>query len=309
MWPLGFWLPGTYAAASPPAAALLSILSKVGIYAVLRLWLLMFSGEAGESAGFGGTWLLFGGILTIGFGTFAVLATQDMARLAGASVLVSSGTLLAAIGTGQVGVTSGALMYMVSSVLAIAAFFLVIDLAERGREVGADVLAVSLEAFGEGDDEEPTEGEEIGIAIPATMAILGISFMACALLLAGLPPFSGFLAKFAMLSPLLGSSEAGRAVPTGTWVLVAALIISGLATLVAMTRTGINTFWGSLDDKLLRVRVIELAPVALLLSLCIGLTVLAGPAMRYMESTAQALHQPGGYVRGVLSPANGGSGS
>ena len=47
MWPLGFWLPTTYAAASPPAAAILSILSKVGVYAVLRLWLLLF----GEGAG------------------------------------------------------------------------------------------------------------------------------------------------------------------------------------------------------------------------------------------------------------------
>jgi multicomponent K+:H+ antiporter subunit D len=311
MWPLGFWLPTTYAAASPPAAALLSILSKVGLYAVLRLWLLLFSGEAGESAGFGGTWLLVGGILTISFGTIAVLATQDMARLAGASVLVSSGTVLAAVGTGQVGVTGGALLYMVSSVLAIGAFFLVTDLAERNREVGADVLAVSLEAFGEGDEEEPTEGEEIGIAIPGTLAILGISFMACALLLAGLPPLSGFLAKFAILSPLLGVSEAGEAVPSLAWALTIVLVLSGLATLVAMTRTGINIFWVTPEGRPPRVRVIEFAPVALLLTLCLGLTVLAGPAMRYMEATAQGLHQPAGYVRGVLPGlrAGGGGGS
>ncbi len=52
-WPLGFWLPGTYAAASAPAAAILSILSKVGVYAVLRVWLLLFGEEGGASAGFG----------------------------------------------------------------------------------------------------------------------------------------------------------------------------------------------------------------------------------------------------------------
>ena len=92
-----------------PAAAIFSILSKVGIYAVLRLWLLLFGEAAGDSAGFGGAWLLFGGLLTIAFGSIGVLATQNLARLAGASVLVSSGTLLAAIGTGQVAVTGGAL--------------------------------------------------------------------------------------------------------------------------------------------------------------------------------------------------------
>ncbi|RYJ02551.1 MAG: monovalent cation/H+ antiporter subunit D, partial [Acetobacteraceae bacterium] len=124
MWPLGFWLPGTYAAASAPAAAILSILSKVGIYAVLRLWLLLFGAGAGDSAGLGGLWLTLGGLLTIAFGSAAVLASQNLARLAGACVLVSSGTLLASIGMGQVAVTGGALFYLAGSVLAIGALFL-----------------------------------------------------------------------------------------------------------------------------------------------------------------------------------------
>lgn len=304
MWPLGFWLPNTYATVGAASAAIISILSKVGIYAVLRLWLLMFGAGAGASAGFGGTWLLVGGLLTIAFGSVAVLATQNMARLAGASVLVSSGTLLAAIGTGQVSVTGGALFYMTSSVLAIAGLFLLIELAERGRVVGADVLAVTREAFGEGEDEDLDEEEEVGVAIPATMAILGGSFMGCALLLAGLPPLSGFLAKFAMLAPLLAPGDAG--VPGTTWALLAALILSGLATVVAMTRTGIDVFWASPAGEVPRVRVIEIAPIMLLLTLCIMLTVQAGPVMRYMEATAQSLHAPQDYVRGVL-PASSSS--
>ena len=304
MWPLGFWLPTTYAAASSPAAAILSILSKVGVYAVLRLWLLLFGGAAGASAGFGGAWLLLGGLLTIAFGSVAVLATQDLARLAGASVLVSSGTLLAAIGAGQVAVTGGALFYLASSVLAIAAFFLLIELVERGREVGADVLAVTREAFGEAEEEDLDE-EEVGVAIPATMAILGMSFIGCALLLAGLPPLSGFLAKFAMLAPLLGPN--GGSVPFISWALVAALVLSGLATVVAMTRTGINAFWASPERAVPRGGVVEIAPVLLLLALCLALTVQAGPVMRYMHATAGSLHAPQGYVQGVLSapPASG----
>ena len=55
MWPIGFWLPGTYGAASAPAGAMFAILTKIGVYAVLRMWLLLFGDPAGGSASFGGT--------------------------------------------------------------------------------------------------------------------------------------------------------------------------------------------------------------------------------------------------------------
>jgi multicomponent K+:H+ antiporter subunit D len=107
MWPLCFWLPTTYAAASPPVASIFAIMTKVGAYIVLRLWLLPFGEGAGPSAGLGGEWLLYGGMATVAFGSIGTLASQDMARLAGFSVLVSSGTVLAATGMGQVGLTGG----------------------------------------------------------------------------------------------------------------------------------------------------------------------------------------------------------
>jgi multicomponent K+:H+ antiporter subunit D len=210
-------------------------------------------------------------------------------------------------------VTGGALFYLAGSVLALGAFFLLIELVERGRGVGADVLAVTREAFGEGEEEEPGAEEEVGAAIPATMAILGMSFIGCALLLAGLPPLSGFLAKFAMLAPLIGAAApaaggGGGGVPAGSWALAAALILSGLATVVAMLRAGINTFWAPTDGAVPRVRVIEAAPVALLLLLCLGLTAGAGRAMDYMQATARSLHAPQDYVRGVLSAPRTGEG-
>ncbi len=298
MWPLGFWLPTTYAAASAPAAAILSILSKVGIYAVLRLWLLLFGAAGGASAGFGGTWLLIGGLLSIAFGSVAVLATQNMTRLAGSAVLVSSGTLLAAIGIGQTAVTGGALFYMASSVLAIAGLFLLTELIERGRDIGADMLAVTREAFGE-DEEEHPDKEETGVAIPATKAILGMSFMGCALVLAGLPPLSGFLAKFAILAPLFTPQQSSISVTT--WVLFAALLLSGMAMIVAMTRSGIDAFWVSAGGPVPRVRVLEIGPVLVLLALCVALSVKPAPVLRYMQATAQSLHASQDYVRDVLS--------
>jgi multicomponent K+:H+ antiporter subunit D len=302
-WPLNFWLPTTYAAASAPAAAIFAVMSKLGVYVILRLWTLVFGPDAGSLAGFGGDWLLFAGMLTIVFGTVGVLASQSLPRLAGCSVLVSSGTVIAAIGTGGGAVIGAALFYLVSSTLGIAALFLLIELVERLRDPGADVLAVTMEAYGEGDDDDPEE--EVGIAIPATVALLGGSFIACALLLAGLPPLSGFVGKFGMMAAMLKTD--GGTVRASTWMLISLLTVSGLATLIAMTRTGISSFWARMDDSVPRVRVIEMAPVLALLLLCLGLTVGGGPAMRYMEATTQALQAPQDYVTGVMGASRVGA--
>jgi multicomponent K+:H+ antiporter subunit D len=303
MWPLCFWLPATYAAASPPVASIFAILTKVGAYIVLRLWLLLFGDAAGASAQFGGEWLLYGGMATVAFGAVGTLASQDMARLAAYSVLVSSGTMLAAIGMGQAGVTGGALFYLVSSTLGISAFFLLVELVERGREPGADMLAVTREAYGEDDDQEEEEGE-IGFAIPATMGMLGLAFIGCAVVIAGLPPLSGFIAKFALLTAALNpAGMTGGSVPVASWALLVVLILSGFATLIAMTRAGIRAFWAEPDRAVPRVRVIEMAPIAVLLALCAIQTIQAGPVMRFMQATAQSLHTSHDYVREVLRPA------
>jgi multicomponent K+:H+ antiporter subunit D len=305
MWPKCFWLPSTYAAASPPVASIFAILTKVGAYIVLRLWLLLFGDAAGASAQFGGEWLLYGGMATVAFGAVGTLASQDMARLAAYSVLVSSGTMLAAIGMGQVGVTGGALFYLVSSTLGISAFFLLVELVERGREPGADMLAVTREAYGEDDDQEEEEDGEIGFAIPATMGMLGLCFIGCAAVIAGLPPLSGFIAKFALLTAALNPIwlPTGGDVPVASWVLLAVLILSGFATLIAMTRAGIRTFWAESDRAVPRVRIIEMAPIAILLTLCAIQTIQAGPVMRFMQETANSLHSPHDYVREVLRTA------
>lgn len=302
MWPLCFWLPSTYAPATPPVASIFAILTKLGAYIVLRLWLLLFGADAGASAQFGGEWLLLGGTATVVFGMIGTLASQDMARLAAYSVLVSSGTILAAIGLGQVGVTGGAIFYLMSSTLGLAAFFLLIELVERGREPGADVLAVTREAYGEDDDAE--EASESGFAIPATLAILGLAFIGCTAMLAGLPPLSGFIAKFALLTAALNSSPVTGSPLAGAWILLAVLILSGLAALIAMTRAGIRVFWASPDREAPRVRLIEMAPVAVLLALCAFQTIEAGPIMHFVEATAQSLHAPEHYVRAVLGAAD-----
>ncbi len=302
MWPLNFWLAPTYTAAAAPVAAIFAIMSKVGIYVLLRLSPLMFGIGAGSSYGFGNDWLYFGGMVTLAFGLIGVVASQAMGRLASYSILVSSGTLLAAIGSGNTAMAGAALFYMVSSTLTIAAFFLLIELVERGQDAAANVLAVTMEAYG--DDEEEEEEEEVGAVLPATLAILGTFFAICAILLIGLPPFSGFIAKFLILAAVFNGDGAApqlaMPVSPASWVLIALILLSGLSALIAMTRTGIRTFWASLEGNVPRVLVREVVPIAGLLALCLALTIAAGPAMRYMDETARSLHHPSDYINSVL---------
>jgi len=304
MWPLSFWLPTTYAAAAPPVAAMFAIMSKLGIYVILRLWLLLFGDAAGASSDFGGMALLAIGGATVLFGMIGILASQDLGRLTGFAVLISSGTILAVIAIGDADLTGPAIYYMISSTLAIGAMFMLIELIERGRDPGADMLAVTREAYGDDSEEDPLKMEEIGIAIPATITVLGLCFLSCALVLAGMPPLSGFIGKFAILSAAFSVPGQGQdAVPVTafTWLLLALLMVSGIVTLMAMTRAGIRTLWIPQERTTPMVHLAEIAPIILLLAGCVALTVQADPVLRYMNAAASAAHSPADYVRGVLT--------
>jgi multicomponent K+:H+ antiporter subunit D len=303
-WPLCFWLATTYAAAIAPVAAVLAIASKVGVYTLLRLWQLMFDGNEA----FAGLCLLLGGLATVLFGTLCVLASQELGRLAGYSVLLSSGTVLAVIGTGSSTAIGAALFYLVSSTLALGAFWLLVELAERGRSAVADLLAVTQEAFGTAEESDLEEPEPVGVIIPATMALLGLSFIGCALLLAGMPPLSGFLGKYAMLAAVLGGD--GSAVGVAGWSIVALLLLSGFASLIGFSRAGMRLFWPALPRTVPTVRVIEMAPIGLLLALCLAMMVGADRMMAFTQAAAAEVSQPVQYVEQVLAtlPYGGGEG-
>lgn len=295
MWPLCFWLPSAYSVAAAPVAAIFSIMSKVGIYIILRLTMLLF--PDGTSAAFGSNILLYGGMITIAFGTIGVLASQALGRIGAYSVLVSSGTLLAVLGLEDAAVTSSALLYLISSTLTLCAFFMLVELVERCQDAGASVLAVTMEAYGDADDEIPEE--DAGVTMPATLAMLGICFATCAIQLSGLPPLSSFVAKFALLSAMIGTGSIGLPPTAAALTIVTLVILGGLATLIALTRAGIRTFWSSIEGKVPRVLVMEVVPVVLLLTLMAALTVKAGPALAYMEATIRSVSNPQAYIDSV----------
>ena len=314
-WPLNFWLPSAYSAAAAPVSALFAILTKLGVYTILRVWTLLFPQDAGVSALFGGPVLVGLGLVTLAFGALGIIATQHLGRMAAFCAILSSGTLLAGLGFGQPAVTGGALYYTLGSTLAISAFFLLVELVDRTREVEEKPLYISEiepdDAFAFPVDLVPTrdvnldddEQALIGRAIPAAMAFLGLAFIVCALTIAGLPPMAGFVGKVVMLSALLNPAGFGEdaGVSGAAWLLLGLLLVGGLLTIIAMSRAGVRYFWATFDRPLPRLRIIETLPIGALLLLVGVLVWQADAVLRYVNATARGLHDPKEYIGSVLS--------
>lgn len=288
MWPLCFWLPTTYAAASPPVAAMLVLMTKVGTYAILRLALLWFPSGWGYDA------LLWGGMATIVFGAAGMLASDSAGRMAGYGAIVSSGTLLAVIGYGQPSLVAAGLFYLVGSTLAIAAFLLLAELIDRIRTPREALLAVTMEAWAVEDKPD----EPMGRGVPAAMAFLGLAFGACTLVIAGLPPLSGFVAKFSLFHTLLGPGH----VPAAAWVLMALVLASGLVSVMALMRFGVRTFWATRAAPP-ALHVSEVVPVVFLLGLTAVMSAQASPILSYLGRASAGIHRPADYVERVLRQA------
>lgn len=311
IWPLCFWLPPTYSVAAPPAAAIFAIMTKVGVYVILRLSMLVFGADGGDSAGFGAQVLLLAGIATMVYGTFGVLGGQGVSQKGGYLALISSGTVLSGMAVallgGGVQILAGALFYLIGSTIAVGAYFLLAEPISRDE--------------GEHDDEDedrdaepeystalwaPMMGTVEDQAAPAiertvSWTMISICFALIAAMLAGLPPLPGFIGKFAMLSGLVRDNigHDGQ-LPALLWVYAGVLIVSGFAVLIAMIRIGIRRFWAS-EKAPPKVLALELAPVMLILAM-IGLqTIKAGPVYNYTQETSAALLTPAIYRDAVLT--------
>jgi multicomponent K+:H+ antiporter subunit D len=300
-WPLNFWLSPAYASAAPPVAALFALLTKVGIYALVRLWTLMFAG--GPLAGFGADVLFAFGVGTALLAAVGMLGSQRGAVQASWAVVVSAGTLLAAIGLADAAALGSALFYLVPSTLAASALFLVDDIILRWR-AGATLAdeAPFLNAALENEDINlDDEGEPlVAFPFPGSTALLGLAFVACALLLSGLPPLATFVGKLGMLSAALalrGTHEGGDA---RVWVFVATLLVTGVLVLLALVRTGIHTFWAEAQRAPLGVRAAEALSVLALLGVTAALVIAAGPALKVTQAAARSLYERSAYLEAVL---------
>ena len=305
IWPLNAWLVPAYTAASVPVAALFVLMTKVGIYAVLRIWTLMFFWEAGASAHIGAPLLLAGGVATLAFGAAGLLGSIRVDRIAAFSLLVSSGTVMAAIGIGSASVLGAALFYLASATLAASGLFLMVELVKRTSAQGRGRSPETPHVVDEDDILDDDQVPLVGRPVPVSVAALGLAFMVFALLVAGLPPLSGFLGKLALLLAMLQpdvieGTAAVEAIPGTEWLLIGLLLASGLCATVSLARAGIRHFWAKGGRIAPPVHAVEAVAVSTLLVACLALTVFAEPAARYTRQTADYLHAPRPYVDAVL---------
>ena len=306
-WPLNFWLPSAYAAASAPSAAVFTTLTKVGVYTVLRLWTLCFPEGAGFSAHFGGVLLVWGGLATLAFGALGMLRSHQLGRVAGYSVISSSGTVLAAAGLDTPALTAGALLYLASSTLGAATLFLLAELVERRRQAEVDPPRLDaggrLPQFGEAAPRDDVNLDDsaapiVGRAIPASLAALAAAFLLCALVVAGMPPLSGFVGKLSMLHAIAQSTALAPRLPA--WLLFALLIVSSLTGGIALLRAFATHFWAANARGPAALRLAEALPVALLLGACVAIAISGERVLAFTNDIAAALHAPGRYVETVF---------
>jgi multicomponent K+:H+ antiporter subunit D len=215
--PLYLWLPATYASAVAPVAALFAIMTKVGAYAILRVSTLLMGPQAGELAGLYRAWLVPLALATLMAGVLGSLAARSLGQQAAYLVVASVGTLLLAFGLGDREALAAGLYYLPHSTFAAATLFLLTDTIARGRGPCTDRFV---------------PGPEIPRA-----PLVGALFFLCAILLAGLPPLSGFIGKFLLLRAALDH-------PAWPWIL-ATVLVAGLLALIALARSGSLLFFRS----------------------------------------------------------------
>src|SRR3546814_8854701 len=132
---------------------------------------------------------------------------------------------------------AAAVFYLASTTLAVAMLFLLVELVKR---TGVQAQAQTPDVDAAPDEEDNLDDAQlplIGVAFPISVAMLGLAFITCALLVAGLPPLAGFLAKVALLSAAIGPNVAIAAGPA-RWSLVVLLLLSSAFATISLTRAG-----------------------------------------------------------------------
>ncbi|MDP1583572.1 MAG: monovalent cation/H+ antiporter subunit D [Bradyrhizobium sp.] len=284
--PLGFWLPHVYTAAALPVAVLFVIMTKVGIYALLRVSTIGFV-TAPFTADLLQPWLAWLALGTIALGSIGTLAATRLSVAVANIVMISSGTLLLGVAAGSVTAYAAMLYYLVNTTVVTAGLFLLADRVSRQRGAVADVF-------------------EKGPRIAGILATGG-AYLILAVAASGVPPLSGFLGKIMVMQSLQETSTA-----VGAW---AAMLLSGFVVALVLARAASTFFWepGRADKQAPTpepVRQISSntgsTETALLgmIACALVITLGAAPISAYTRATADQLATPAGYVEAVLGDSS-----
>jgi multicomponent K+:H+ antiporter subunit D len=279
MFPLYLWMPQAYANTSAPVAAFFAIMTKVGVYAIIRVHGTVFGDQAGELAALHMPWVLAGGLVTLVLAALGVMAARGLREQVAYLVLASVATLLVAVGLNRTEALAAGLYYLLHSTLLAGAFFLLADLIRRSRGAASDRYDAVVRM---------RDGRW-----------LGIGFFFAAVALAGLPPMSGFLGKIMIL-------DAALAHPW-RWAVLASTLTASLLILIALVRSGSFLFFRPQELPGVDVAQLGESPnkpalwiIGSLLIMAPLLVVFAGGVMEFTTETSKQLQQVPEYIEAVL---------
>jgi multicomponent Na+:H+ antiporter subunit D len=295
VFPLSTWLPDSYPTAPAPVTAVFAgLLTKVGVYAIIRAHSLLF-----PDGGLDGV-LLVAALLTMVVGILGAIAQSDIKRLLSFTLVSHIGYMVFGIALSNELGMSGAIYYVAHHIVVQTTLFLVVGLIER--QAGASTMA------------------RLG-GLAGASPLLAFVFVVPALNLGGIPPFSGFIGKVALM-------EAGAANGSAlAWILVGGGVVTSLLTLYVVARVWTMAFWRArtdapeghlsaavpaalLDDgvdveysdraHVGRMPVGMLAPTGALIAVGLALTVAAGPIFAYSARAADQVRDRDQYISAVV---------
>lgn len=266
--PLHFWLPATYAEAPGPVAALFAVMTKVGAYAVIRVFTLIFPVTLPATGALYADLLLPAALVTLGLGAAGVLGARSLQAQVAFGAVASMGTLFVAVSRFTPDALKAALYYTLHSTLAAAVLFLIADLTVTARRSGSLT------------EDRP---------VIAGQGVIAAMFMAGAIAMAGMPPLSGFPGKLMILDATRGD--------TLIW---AVILGASFVVILGLSRAGSRLYWkshalsGTATGQ--PPAPLALTAVGALLAGLVALTLFAGPVTGWLGATAEALHDPAAYV-------------
>nr|WP_314087507.1 Na+/H+ antiporter subunit D [uncultured Shinella sp.] len=267
--PVNFWLPASYHTPRVVVSALFAgLLTKIGIYALLRTLVMLFPVEREELSFV----VVLVGVATMLFGALGALGQSDIRRLIGYVVISGIGVMLAGLSLGSPGGIGGAIFYALHSMVVMTALYMAAGLA--GRLAGA----FDLNALG---------------GLYGRSALFSALSLVLFFSAAGLPPFSGFWPKVMV---------AKAAIDIGAWWLAAAVLATGFLITIALGRVFALAYWRPAPAALpmQTMPVGALLPLVLLTALTVAFGLFPERLMALVQQAAQGLADPSAYIGSVF---------